>query len=162
MVKDYFRRDNVTMSDFIWARFSSFLYYYHYFNIFRHLVEVRKIEVESEGRKKVVILPFLEFSGLQALTEYEKVVDNFQINPSTSNIWFDSEHLHLVLENLGDMSKNGIFHESLLNKPKHNYYFMLMYGFVPEKNFYECIQTLIIPNESIFINRYCFYSLKFK
>ena len=121
---------------------------------YRHLIELRKIEIEIEGITKTIIVPLLDYCGMQNLVAYQRVVDIPQSFPPSyrrnGNHFVDSEgNLHLVFEDVGKNNADGIFYDPLFeSKPKVNYYFMMMYGFVPEVNINECVQTLIIPNES--------------
>ena len=120
--------------------------------IFRHLIEIRKIEVEFQGKKKNVILPFLEFSGIDT---YLKQRGEFPPIQQSQTCFMDNEGFHIVLDGLKLYKKTGVFHDCLYKKPHpyNNFFYLLMHGIIPEINPKECIQVLLIPNESMKLSK---------
>ena len=111
---------------------------------------MRKIELQYRGKNIIVIYPFLEYSGLNTLLKYEEDLNIIGSQTPQKNCWIDAEGLHIVFDNVGTLNKSGIFHDCLFKRSLSNYFPLLMYGILPKKNINECIQTVLIPTESIF------------
>lgn len=119
------------------------------------MIETRKFELDHEGKHKFIVIPFLEFSGIETFLDYDPKIKDFHefsndLNKKDNCPYLDSEGLHIIFENVGNLNKTGIFYWCSFPKPQKNYYYLLMHRIVPEFNINECIHTLIIPAESNF------------
>ena len=95
------------------------------------MIETRKFELDHEGKHKFIVVPFLEFSGVETFLNFDPKVKNLDdfsngLDQKERCPYLDSEGLHINFENVGNLNKTGIFYECLFPKPHKNYYYLLM------------------------------------